>query len=51
MGAILLPDRFSLINQTVKAVTLAFSYIQQHFIKGIHAKFGIPYSPQSPDIG
>ena len=34
----------------VKAVTLAFCNIQRHFIKDIRAKFGIPYSPRSPDI-
>ena len=33
------------------AVIMEFSYIQLHLIRDIHAKFGIPYSPQSPDIG
>ena len=44
---------FSLNNsETVKAVTLAFSIfsIQLHFIRDIRAKFGVPNSPQSPDI-
>ena len=35
----------------VKTVTLAFCSIQYHFIKNIRVKFGIPKSPQSPDIG
>ena len=35
----------------VKAVTLAFCSIQKHFIRDIRAIFGIPNSPQSPDIG
>ena len=43
---------FSLNNsETVKAVTLAFWNIQYHFIRNVRAKFGIPYSPQSSDIG
>ena len=43
---------FSLNNsETVKAVTLAFCSIQQHFIKNIHTIFGISNAPQSPDIG
>ena len=43
---------FSFYNwQTVKAVTLAFCINQQHFIRDILTKFGIPNSPQSPDIG
>ena len=43
---------FSLNNsETIKAVTLAFCSIQQHFIRDIRDKFGIPNSPQSPDIG
>ena len=33
-----------------KAVTLAFCSIQEHFVKDIRAKFGIPNFPQSPDI-
>ena len=46
------PCWFSLNNsETVKAVTLAFSSIQQHFLRRVHAKFGIPNSFQSPDIG
>ena len=35
----------------VKAVTLAFCSIPQHFITDIRAKFGIPNLPQGPDIG
>ena len=35
----------------VKAVTLPFCNIQQHFIKNVRAKFGIFYWSQSPDIG
>ena len=35
----------------VKALTLEFCSIQQHFIRDIRAKFGIHNSPQSPDIG
>ena len=43
---------FSLNNyKTLQAVTLAFSSIQQHFIRDVRAKFGIPYLPQSTDIG
>ena len=38
-------------SETVKAVTLAFCSIQQHFIRDICAKFGVPNWPQSPDIG
>ena len=34
----------------VKAATLVFCSIQQHF-RDIWAKFGIPNSPESPDIG
>ena len=46
------PRSFSLNNwETVKAVTLAFCSIQQHFIRKTCAKFGISYSSQSPDIG
>ena len=37
---------YSLNNsETVKSVTLAFCSNQQHFIRDIRAKFGIPYSP------
>ena len=35
----------------VKAVTLEFCSIQYYFIRDVRAKCGIPYSPQSPDIG
>ena len=43
---------FSLNNlETVKTATLAFFSIQQHFIRDIRAKFGIPNFPQSSDIG
>ena len=38
-------------SDTVKAVTLAFSSVQYHFIRDLCAKFGIPCSPQFPDIG
>ena len=34
----------------VKSVTLAFCNIQYHFIKDVRGQFGIPNSPQSPDI-
>ena len=45
------PCWFSLNNlETVKAVSLAFCGIQEHFISDIRAKFGISNSPQSPDI-
>ena len=37
--------------ETLLAVTLAFPSIQQHFIRDVCAKFGIPYLPQSTDIG
>ena len=43
---------FSLNNsETVKAVTLAFCRNQQHFIRDVCTKFGIPNLSQSPDIG
>ena len=43
---------FSLNNsKTIKAVTLEFCSIQQHFIRNIRAKFGISNLPQSPYIG
>ena len=43
---------FSLNNsKTVKAVTLEFCGIQQHFIRDIRAKFDIRNSSQSPYIG
>ena len=46
---ILPPCWFSLNkSETVKAVTLAFCSIQQHFIKDICVIFGISNSPQSP---
>ena len=38
-------------SETVKAETLAFCSIQLHLIRDVRAKFGIPYLPQSPDIG
>ena len=45
------PCWFSLNNsETVNAVTLALCSIQEHFIRDICTKFGIPNSPQSPDI-
>ena len=45
------PSWFSLNNsKMVKALTLEFCNIQQHFIRDIRAKFGIHNSPQSPDI-
>ena len=55
-GVILSPNRGGLLvfinnSQTVKAVPLALTIIQQHFIRDVHTKFGIPYLPQSPDIG
>ena len=51
-GNFIPPCWFSLNNsETVKAVTLAFCSIQEHFIRNIRAKFGISNSPQSPDIG
>ena len=37
--------------EMVKAVTLAFCSNQQHLIRDIHAKLGIPNLPQSPNIG
>ena len=46
------PCWFSLNNsETVKAATLALCNFQWHFIRDVRAKFGILYSPQSPDIG
>ena len=52
-GRVILPPCwFSLNNsETVKAVTLAFCSIQQHFIKDVRAKFGIPNSLRSLDTG
>ena len=45
------PSWFSLNNsETVKAVTLAFCSIQQHFIRYVHAKVGILNLLQTPDI-
>ena len=38
-------------SETVKAVALAFCSIQQHFIRDVRVKFGIPNLPQSSDIG
>ena len=50
-GVILLFCWVSLNNsELVKAVILAFSSIQKHFIREIHAKFGITNLPKSPDI-
>ena len=37
--------------EMVKVATLEFCSIQKHFIRDIRAKFYIPNSPQSPDIG
>ena len=37
--------------ETIKAVTLATCSIQQHFIRYIHAKFGISNSLQYPELG
>ena len=46
------PGWFYLSNsETVKAVTLVFCSIQNHFIRDIRAKFRISNSLQSPDIG
>ena len=51
MGVILLNYWFSLnSSEKVTALTLAFCSIQQHFIRDIPVKFGIPNLPQSPDI-
>ena len=49
MGVILPPVGFPLITQKwwQKSVTLVFCSIQEHFIRDIHAKFGIPNSLQS----
>ena len=45
------PYWFSLIgSETVKSIALLFCSIQCVFSGDIHAKFGIPNSPQSPDI-
>ena len=50
-GVILLFCWVSLNNsELVKAVILAFSSIQKHFIREIHAKFGITNLSKSPDI-
>ena len=50
-GDFIPPYWFSLNNsEMVKAVILAFCSIQQHFIRDICSKFGIPILPQSPDI-
>ena len=38
-------------SEMVKALTLAFCSIQQHFNRDVYVKFGIPYLPQSPHIG
>ena len=46
------PFWYSLNNsETVKAVTLAFCSLQYHFIRDVRARFGIPNSLQSLDIG
>ena len=52
-GGVILPTCwFSLNNsEMVKVATLEFCSIQLHLIRNSHAKFGNPYSPQSPDIG
>ena len=50
-GGFLHPYWFSLIgSETVKSIALLFCSIQCVFSGDIHAKFGIPNSPQSPDI-
>ena len=47
-----LPCWFSLNNsKTLKATSLAFCSIQLNLIRNARVKFGILYSPQSPDIG
>ena len=54
MGVILPPPPcwvFLKNLETVKSVALAFCSIQSFFIRDIHAKFGIPNSPESPDVG
>ena len=38
-------------SETVKTVILTIRNVQQHFIRDVRAKFGIPYSPQSPVLG
>ena len=38
-------------NLSLLNLTLTFSSIQQHFIRDIQAKFGIPNSSQCPDFG
>ena len=52
-GAVIFPPCwFSFTNsETVKAVTPAFCSIQLYFIRDISVNFGIPNSPQCPDIG
>ena len=47
------PPRLLFLNilETVKAVTLAFCCIQWHFIRDIRARFGIPNSRRSKNIG
>ena len=48
---IYIPYWFSLNNsEMVKAITLVFYSIPQHFIRDTCAKFRIPNLPQSPDI-
>ena len=52
MGGNFTPCWFSLNNlETIKAITLAFCSIQQHFIRDIRAKFDISNFGQSPDVG
>ena len=46
------PYRFSLNNsEMLKAATLVFRSILQHFLRDVRAKFGIPNLPQAPDMG
>ena len=46
------PSWFSLNNsETVKAVILAFYSSQEHFIRDVRAKFGIPYSTSLQILG
>ena len=46
------PYFFSLNNsEMLKAATLVFRSILQHFLRDVRAKFGIPNLPQAPDMG
>ena len=51
LGTKFQPKQTILIFLDQTSVTLAIYSIQQHFIRGIRAKFGIPILPQSLDIG